>query len=155
MIFLCTFFSGLIANACIVVVAGAVVAGAVVTGAVVTGAVVAGAVVAGAVVAGDVAEFGTTIFFRIVLILIVDGSCSGTGSGLDSLYSLNSSAMMTTGSESGLFIFFTLVDFTFFTSSLDTGASSLDTGASFKYPSESTPMSRTGSTFIFLNSSDS
>ena len=80
---------------------------------------------------------GATIFFRIVLVLIADGSDSRSSTGLN--FSVKMMGFTTTCSGNSV-----------------TGTSSLGASTSAKYPSESMlSVSSTGSTCMFLNSSDS
>ena len=81
--------------------------------------------------------FGTTAFFRIILVILA---------GVSSRVTCDS----TTGG--GVFVLVTL-GVIFGTSVVVTGTSVTDTSS--KYPSDCMPMSRTGSTCMFLNSSDS
>ena len=76
--------------------------------------------------------FGTTAFFRIILVILA---------GVSSRLTCDS----TTGG--GVFVLVTL--------GVIFGTSVVVTGTSSKYPSDCMPMSRTGSTCMFLNSSDS
>ena len=92
---------------------------------------------------------GATIFFRIVLVLTADGSDSRSSTGLD----FSATMMGSIGAGSGSAFAGTETSVTGTVTSSGSGTSSLVTA---KYPSESMlSVSSTGSTCMFLNSSDS